>query len=143
MQNKDVTVDGGVFSPRSNESPIVISSPVKGDNWLFINQSTLGYHFYVLFFVDGKIARGERFAFDNVKVNSEMNAILKGDPKVNESYFKTYKEIFDINGALIGYVIVGENVEGSNGFVNIVDKITKEVTLIALGLVMSILLFMF
>ena len=63
--------------------------------------------------------------------------------RVNESYFKTYKEIFDINGALIGYVIVGENVEGSNGFVNIVDKITKEVTLIALGLVMSILLFMF
>lgn len=63
--------------------------------------------------------------------------------RVNESYFKTYKEIFDINGALIGYVIVGENVEGSNGFVNIVDKITKEVTLIALGLVMSIFLFMF
>ena len=63
--------------------------------------------------------------------------------RVNESYFKTYKEIFDINGALIGYIIVGENVEGSNGFVNIVDKITKEVTLIALGLVMSILLFMF
>ena len=63
--------------------------------------------------------------------------------QVNESYFKTYKEIFDINGAFIGYIIVGEKVEGSSGFVNIVNKLTKEVTLIALGLVMSILLFMF
>jgi hypothetical protein len=63
--------------------------------------------------------------------------------RVNESYFKTYKEIFDINGAFIGYIIVGEKVEGSSGFVNIVNKLTKEVTLIALGLVMSILLFMF
>lgn len=63
--------------------------------------------------------------------------------QVNQSYFKTYKEIFDINGAFIGYIIVGEKVEGSSGFVNIVNKLTKEVTLIALGLVMSILLFMF
>lgn len=63
--------------------------------------------------------------------------------QVNQSYFKTYKEIFDINGAFIGYIIVGEKVEGSSGFVNIVNNLTKEVTLIALGLVMSILLFMF
>ncbi len=102
VQNKDVTVDGGTFSPRSNESPIVISSPVKGDNWLFINQSTLGYHFYVLFFVDGKIARGERFAFDNVKVNAEMNAILNGDPKVNESYFNYKDTLYAVaNGTVL------------------------------------------
>ena len=62
---------------------------------------------------------------------------------VNESYFKTYKTISDVNGASIGYVVLGEKVEGSGAFVNIVDNMTKTVTTVALGLVISILLFMF
>jgi hypothetical protein len=62
---------------------------------------------------------------------------------VNEEYFKTYKEVVDINGVIIGYIILGEKVEGSGGFVNIVDNMTKTVTTVALGLVISILLFMF
>ncbi len=94
-------------------------------------------------YVEEKRYDGLFFA-NMIKEGSEgLKSMKEHGYRVNESYFKTYKEIFDINGALIGYVIVGENVEGSNGFVNIVDKITKEVTLIALGLVMSIFLFMF
>lgn len=62
---------------------------------------------------------------------------------VNELYFKTYKEISDINGVIVGYVILGEKVQGSGAFVNIVDNMTKTVTTVALGLVISILLFMF
>ncbi len=62
---------------------------------------------------------------------------------VNKEYFKTYKEVVDINGVTVGYIILGEKVQGSNGFVNIVDNMTKSVTMIALGLVISILLFMF
>jgi hypothetical protein len=62
---------------------------------------------------------------------------------VNKEYFKTYREILDVNGVTIGYVLIGEHVQGNGGFVNIVDKMTKSVTMIALGLVISILLFMF
>ena len=62
---------------------------------------------------------------------------------VNKAYFKTYKEILDVNGVTIGYALIGEQVQGNGGFVNIVDKMTKSVTMIALGLVISILLFMF
>ena len=62
---------------------------------------------------------------------------------VNEVYFKTYKKVSDVNGATIGYIILGEQVEGSGAFVNIVDNMTKSVTTVALGLVISILLFMF
>ena len=62
---------------------------------------------------------------------------------VNKAYFKTYKEILDVNGVTIGCVLIGEQVQGNGGFVNIVDKMTKSVTMIALGLVISILLFMF
>ena len=62
---------------------------------------------------------------------------------LNKEYFKTYKEILDVNGVTIGYALIGEQVQGNGGFVNIVDKMTKSVTMIALGLVISILLFMF
>lgn len=62
---------------------------------------------------------------------------------VNKEYFKTYKEMVDVNGVTVGYLLVGERVKGNDGFVNIVDNMTKSVTMIALGLVISILLFMF
>lgn len=69
---------------------------------------------------------------------------LKNDGyMVNQDFFKTQKEIVDINGVTVGYVLVGEKVEGKGGFVSIVDNMTKSVTMIALGLVISILLFMF
>lgn len=85
--HKYVTVEGGKFTPRINETPISISSPVKGDNWIFINQSTNQYHFYTMFFVGGKLWRGERFAFDNLQLNDRMDNYFAGDSKVNESYF--------------------------------------------------------
>ncbi len=82
----EVIVEGAEFFPRLSESPLRISSPVKGKNWLFINQSSMGYHFYVLFFKDGEIYRGERFAFDNLKLDDNWDNYFSGDPKVNSSY---------------------------------------------------------
>lgn len=87
VQNKTVTIEGAAFSPRLNETPIAISSPLKDSNMVFVNQSTMGYHFYVLFFVSGNIFRGERFAFDSVRLNDDYSEMFDGDPKVNESYF--------------------------------------------------------
>lgn len=104
VQNKTILLEGALFSPRLNENPIVIASPVKGNNWAFINQSTLGYHFYVLFFINGNIARGERFAFDNLQMNSNgANAnYFTGDPKVNESYFNYKDTLYAVaNGTVI------------------------------------------
>jgi hypothetical protein len=63
--------------------------------------------------------------------------------RVNEDFFRTLKEISDINGVNIGYIIVGEKVEGEGAFVKIVDEMTKSVTLISLGLIIAVLLFMF
>lgn len=63
--------------------------------------------------------------------------------RVNKDFFRTFKEISDINGATIGYIIVGEKVEGEGAFVKIVDEMTKSVSMISLGLVIAILLFMF
>lgn len=62
---------------------------------------------------------------------------------VDDTYFRAAQKISDINGNIIGVVVLGETVEDSGAFVNIVDKMTKTVTTVALGLVISILLFMF
>jgi len=58
-------------------------------------------------------------------------------------YYRTYQIIHDINGASIGIMIVGEYVDKEDGFVNLADNMTKTVTTVALGLVISIMLFMF
>lgn len=62
---------------------------------------------------------------------------------VDETYYRTYKTVTDINGADIGIFVVGETIENTSGFVNIADNMTKTVTSVALGLVISIILFMF
>ena len=73
----------------------------------------------------------------------ELKELKNSGYLINDVYFKTHKEVVDVNGVTIGSIIMAEKVQGSNGFVNIVDNMTKSVTLVALGLVISILLFMF
>jgi hypothetical protein len=84
--NDIVTIEGGAFVPRTNEFPIIIASPVKRNHWIFNSQSTMGYHFYTLFFTFGDIYTGERFAFDNGRANEELTSDMTGDSIYNESY---------------------------------------------------------
>ncbi len=101
LNSKEIILDGAVFTPRFNETPLIISSPVKGKNWVFINQSTMAYHFYTLFFVDGKISRSERFAFDNLRLNESLDDIYSGDPKVNSSYFNYHDTLYAVAGGTV------------------------------------------
>jgi hypothetical protein len=68
---------------------------------------------------------------------------IKTNQDSDDVYFRIYKPTTDINGAQIGLFVIGEQIEKNNGFVNIADKMVKSVTMISLGLVISILLFMF
>jgi len=58
-------------------------------------------------------------------------------------YYRTYKIVTDINGVDIGVMVMGELIDDEGGFVNLADDMTKTVTTVALGLVISIILFMF
>lgn len=87
VQSKSITMEGAAFSPRVLETPLAISSPLKNKNMLFVNQSTMAYHFYTLFFAGGNIHSGERFAFDSLQLNDDYSSHFDGDPKVNKSYF--------------------------------------------------------
>lgn len=74
---------------------------------------------------------------DAFKEMLQENYIISG------IYYRTYKIITDINGADIGMVMLGEMIDKEDGFVNLADNMTKTVTTVALGLVISIMLFMF
>lgn len=101
LNNKDLIIEGGIFSPRISESPIIINSPVKGNNWLFINQSTLAYHFYMLFFLNGTLGTGERYAFDNLQFD-EQGEFYSGDPTINESYYNYKDTLYAVaNGTVV------------------------------------------
>ncbi len=73
----------------------------------------------------------------------EYKNMIEVGYSVDDTYFRAAHELSDINGNIIGVIVLGETVAGSGAFVNIVDNMTKTVTTVALGLVISILLFMF
>jgi len=113
IQNKEVTIEGGVFTPRINEFPIAISSPVKGSHLLFYNQSTDGYHFHRLFFINGELKTAERFAFDNSEVNKKMDNFYEGDPAVNTSYFSYRDTLYAVSDGIV--VAIQDTLPENNG----------------------------
>jgi hypothetical protein len=89
-------------------------------------------------------AYSSRF-YSKITDNGEesFNKAVKEKNDSDNVFFRTYKSAVDINGAEIGLYVIGEQIEKNNGFVNITDKMVKSVTMVSLGLVISILLFMF
>jgi len=73
----------------------------------------------------------------------EYKKMLEVGYSVDDQYFRAVEKVSDIDGNIIGLVVLGQTVADSGAFVNIVDRMSKMVTTVALGLVISILLFMF
>ncbi len=98
-----------------------------------INDYTVAQTFYDTKFT-ASIPEIEKDAF---KQMLQENYIIDG------IYYRTYQTVTDINGADIGMIMIGELIDREDGFVNLADNMTKTVTTVALGLVISIMLFMF
>ena len=62
---------------------------------------------------------------------------------IDENYYTTYEETVDINGKSVGLFLIGEEAGSANSFVNITKNLIGSVTTVALGLVISLILFMF
>lgn len=63
--------------------------------------------------------------------------------EVTEQFYRTYKKVTDVNGADIGLYVVGEGLQRKGGIIHMADDMSKEVSAIALGMIISIILFMF
>lgn len=85
-----------------------------------------------------------RFALLLSEINEDtFKVFLEKKYLVNDGYYRSLKKVTDINGVDIGFIVVGESTELSGGFVNIADNMTKQVTTVALGLIIAIILFLF
>lgn len=62
---------------------------------------------------------------------------------VNNLYYITYDNATDIDGKEVGLFIIGESTKNANSFVNITKNLISSVTTVAIGLVISLILFMF
>lgn len=88
-----------------------------------------------------KVEYNTKFAATVSEVDFEKLKELKY--AIDNDYFRVVKKITDINGVDIGLMVSGESVDVSGGFVNIAGDMTNTVTTVALGLVISIILFLF
>jgi len=58
-------------------------------------------------------------------------------------YFYVYEKVYDIDGDFAGVSVVAEEIKNENSFVNLVKNLVNSVTMVALGLIVSMLLFLF
>lgn len=113
VNNTVIDVEGGLFSPRTSESPMAILSPVKGTGWLFINQSTMAYHYNATFFIDGQIYSAEQYAFDNVQLDENLQSYT-GDPAKSESYFNYGDTLYAVAGGSVQTLVDGRPENNGN-----------------------------
>lgn len=62
---------------------------------------------------------------------------------IDDRYYTTVDEAVDIDGKIVGLFVIGESSKEANSFVNITKNLISSVTTVALGLVISLILFMF
>jgi hypothetical protein len=63
--------------------------------------------------------------------------------KKDNRYFYVYQKVYDVDGDFAGLAVVAEEVKDDNSFVNLVKNLVNSVTMVALGLIVSMLLFLF
>ena len=61
----------------------------------------------------------------------------------NKNFYTTIDATIDLNGREIGLYVIGESTSNANSFVQITKNMINSVTTVALGLVISLILFMF
>lgn len=73
----------------------------------------------------------------------DLEALEREKYSVDQKYFTTSEEAVNINGKPIGIFLIGESSDQANSFVHITKNLISSVTTVALGLVISLILFMF
>ena len=80
--------------------------------------------------------------FTNIR-NIDLDVLQREKYVTDANYYTTVDEVVDIDGKVIGLFVIGEEAGNGNSFVNITKNLIGSVTTVALGLVISLILFMF
>ncbi len=85
--------------------------------------------------------------FDKEFISSIKSADFKKFKKdgyiKNINYFFVSERLFDHNGQDLGIMVVGKKIVEKNSFVNLIKNLVNSVTIVALGLIISMILFLF
>ena len=73
----------------------------------------------------------------------DIDTIVENKYNNNPSFYTTYDETIDLNGREVGLFFIGESSDNASSFVQITKNMINSVTTVALGLVISLILFMF
>jgi len=73
----------------------------------------------------------------------DIDTIVENKYNNNPSFYTTYDETIDLNGREVGLFFIGESSANASSFVQITKNMINSVTTVALGLVISLILFMF
>lgn len=75
--------------------------------------------------------------------NLDMKQLFEDKYFKDDHFFTNYQELTDVSGKPIGIAFIGESTEHADSFVHIAQNMISTVTTIALGLIISLILFMF
>ncbi len=92
------------------------------------------------FYADVKIFNKE-FVHDIAQ--ADMKLLLKEGYIKDLNYFFVAKKAYGYDGQEIGLMIIGEKISEKNSFVNLIKNLVNSVTIVALGLIVSMILFLF
>jgi hypothetical protein len=74
---------------------------------------------------------------------ADLKQMLKAGYVKDLNYFYVVKKAYDYDGQEIGLIIIGEKISDKNSFVNLIKNLVNSVTIVALGLIVSMILFLF
>ncbi len=89
---------------------------------------------------------------DTKKFDAEfVQDLAQADPKVMKKqgyikdmhYFMVARKAYSWDGQEIGLMVMGEKISEKNSFVNLIKNLVNSVTIVALGLIVSMILFLF
>jgi hypothetical protein len=165
----DVTEKGAVFEsivPMVNKNGTIISVLARKDMDTLIEEYKKEHKEFAFFLNESsinkidKVIKKSNYISLNDKLyiqkdiyDSNFVANLKStnlDKKFEEdgfikspNYFFTYQKVYDIDGDVAGIAFVAEEIKDDNSFVNLVKNLVNTVTMVALGLIVSMILFLF
>lgn len=73
----------------------------------------------------------------------DLKQMLKIGYVKDLNYFFAVKKVYGYDGQEIGLMVIGEKISEKNSFVNLIKNLVNSVTIVALGLIVSMILFLF
>ncbi|MFP4333570.1 MAG: hypothetical protein ACLFQJ_09730, partial [Campylobacterales bacterium] len=74
--------------------------------------------------------------------NINYQELMEDEYLLDSDFFVTYKLIQDVEGVDYGVILVGENMDNPTNVLEVVSSVAKNITIVALGLVVALLILM-